>query len=158
MAREQIIEILETQLKDIADFMWGWVENDEYDVAIGYNDNGYPNSVSLIIHGRTHSDFKFTNEILALTQQDEPTTEEIREWYDATINPDCSPSSAIYLFHEWLRDRKQNVRPSVSEEGLYKAWRAGVNHGYFNQDEELCRKEHGYFTFEEWMEQYKTEK
>ena len=33
-----------------------------------------------------------------------PTDEEVAAWYDETILPDCSASSAIYLFRLWLKE------------------------------------------------------
>ena len=52
---------VEAILKQFGEFMWNCsdVDND-YDLAIGYDEDGNANSVSLEIHGRTHSEFKLT--------------------------------------------------------------------------------------------------
>ena len=49
---------MENLLLQFGDFMWHCSDGgNDCDLAIGYNDNGKPNSVALIIHGRTHSEF-----------------------------------------------------------------------------------------------------
>ena len=55
----------EQMLLQFGEFMWHCSEaneDDERDLAIGYDENGLPNSVSLEIFGRTHSEFKFIPE------------------------------------------------------------------------------------------------
>ena len=56
MDKETIIKDRMAILEDLAIQMW--FEEEDHDLAYGYDDNGYPNSVSLIIYGRTHSEYK----------------------------------------------------------------------------------------------------
>ena len=60
--REAEKELREQMLLQFGDFMWHCSESDEGDersLAIGYDENGMPDSVSLEILGRNHSEFKF---------------------------------------------------------------------------------------------------
>jgi len=65
-SRDEIIKDRMAILEDLATRMWYTEEeiksiseaSEDYDLAYGYDDNGHPNSVSLIIYGRTHSDYK----------------------------------------------------------------------------------------------------
>ena len=55
------LEREEELLKQFGEFMWECSASEgERDIAIGYDENGKANSVSLEIYGRTHSEFKFT--------------------------------------------------------------------------------------------------
>jgi len=61
-ANQRERDLREEMLLQFGDFMWRCSDSDyEYDrdLAIGFDDNGMPDSVSLEIFGRSHSDFKF---------------------------------------------------------------------------------------------------
>jgi len=66
IGRDEIIKERMAILEDLVTRMWYTKEeiksiseaSEDYDLAYGYDDNGYPNSVSLIIYGRTHFDYK----------------------------------------------------------------------------------------------------
>ena len=46
-------------LEQFGRFMWDVQGEADRDFAIGFNEEGMPNSVSLEIHGRTHSEFTY---------------------------------------------------------------------------------------------------
>ena len=66
VAEAQRIADREDLFKQFAINVWGCYMEDEdgnineRECAIGYDENGVPNSVSLEIYGRSHSDFGFT--------------------------------------------------------------------------------------------------
>ena len=58
VAKERAIEDRLKMLKQIGEYIWEHSLNDtEASLAFGYNKNGLPDSVSLEICGRTHSEF-----------------------------------------------------------------------------------------------------
>ena len=64
--KEQLIKDREKLFREIAEQLWEvnesiYSENEERDYAIGYDENGIPNSVSLEIYGRTHSELSFAS-------------------------------------------------------------------------------------------------
>ena len=50
--------IREKMLLEFGKYTWLVEEDEDRDLAIGFNDNGMPDSVSLEIHGRNHAGFK----------------------------------------------------------------------------------------------------
>ena len=54
-------KLREQMLLQFGDFMWHCSDDEDgdRDLAIGFDDKGMPNSVSLEIFGRTHSEFTF---------------------------------------------------------------------------------------------------
>jgi len=63
---------------------------------------------------KEHNGEVFTTEELYLIAESEgvfkelkelPTDEEVFDWYQSNIEEDCSASSAIYLFREWMQKR-----------------------------------------------------
>ena len=65
-AKAQLIKDREKLFREIAQQLWEvnesiYSESEDRNYAIGYDDNGIPNLVSLEIYGRTHSELSFSS-------------------------------------------------------------------------------------------------
>jgi len=64
--KAQLIKDREKLFREIAQQLWEvnesiYSESEDRNYAIGYDDNGIPNLVSLEIYGRTHSELSFSS-------------------------------------------------------------------------------------------------